>query len=414
MISRKFIEALPKTDLHVHLDGSLRLGTLIELAKQQGVKLPAYTEDGLRDLVFKDRYNSLVEYLQGFQYTIAVMQDAESLQRVAYEFACDNFSEGVRYFEVRFAPQLHVNPKLDLAQVMIEVNTGLAKAAQEFNAREGVKNGTEPHYDYSITVSALRYFNEDTAWYYKNFIDMHRYTRPKVVFGLASLELAEAAVYVRDQYHLPITGLDLAGQEKGYPAEDHRDAYQYAHMHFLKKTVHAGEAYGPESIFQAITELHADRIGHGYYLLSPSMVTDPEIEDPDVYVQNLAEYIADRRITVEVCLTSNLQTNPGLKDIGQHAFGDMRKMRLSTTMCTDNRLMSHTSVTNELALAVDTFQLTPKELKNLIIYGFKRSFFPGSYVEKRAYVRKIIDYYDQVAASFPNPGFYGQPDSDDV
>lgn len=414
MVSKEFIKALPKTDLHVHLDGSLRLGTLIELAKKQGVKLPAYTETELRKLVFKDRYESLVDYLDGFQYTVAVMQDAESLQRVAYEFACDNFKEGVRYFEVRFAPQLHVNPRLDLAQVMIEVNNGLARAKQEFNASEGVRKCLEPHYDYSITVSALRFFNEDTAWYYRYFIDMHRYTKPKRVFALASLELAEAAVYVRNRYSVPITGLDLAGQEKGYPADDHWEAFQYAHMHFLKKTVHAGEAYGPESIFQAITELHADRIGHGYYLLSPGMITDPEIDDHDRYVQSLSEYIADRRITVEVCLTSNMQTNPGLINIGKHAFADMRKARLSTTICTDNRLISHTSVTDELALAVDAFHLTSHELKNIIVYGFKRSFFPGTYVEKRTYIRKIIDFYERIEAQCPNAGFFGQKDSDDV
>ena len=414
MISKEFIKALPKTDLHVHLDGSLRLGTLIELARQQDVRLPAYTETKLKNLVFKDRYEDLVDYLQGFQYTVAVMQDAQSLQRVAYEFACDNFNEGVRYFEVRFAPQLHVNPNLDLAQVMIEVNNGLARAKQEFNASEIIKKGLEPHYDYSITVSALRFFNEDTSWYYRNFIYMHRYTKPKRVFALASLELAEAAVYVRNHYSVPITGLDLAGQEKGFPADDHWEAFQYAHMHFMKKTVHAGEAYGPESIFQAITELHADRIGHGYYLLSPDMITDPEINNARLYIQNLAEYIADRRITVEVCLTSNMQTNPDLLDISQHAFADMRNTRLSTTICTDNRLISHTTVTDELTLAVDTFKLTPKELKNIIVYGFKRSFFPGSYVEKRAYVRKVIDFYDHVAAQYPNAGFSLRQDSDDV
>ena len=414
MIDRDFIRALPKTDLHVHLDGSLRLGTLIELAKQQGVELPGYTEEELREKVFKDRYENLVDYLRGFQYTVAVMQDEASLERVAYEFACDNFDEGVRYFEVRFAPQLHVNPKIDLAQVLIAVNRGLARAKAEYNDKKAVREGMEPPYDYAITVSALRFFNEDTSWYYKNFIHLHRYTKPKRVFSLATLELAEAAVYVRDHYDIPITGLDLAGQEKGYPADDHWEAFQYAHMHFLKKTVHAGEAYGPESIFQAITELHADRIGHGYYLLSSNMVTDPEIEDPDRYIQSLAEYIADRRITVEVCLTSNMQTNPGLLDIRQHAFAGMRRMRLSATICTDNRLVSHTTVTRELALAVDAFHLTRKELKNLIIYGFKRSFFPGSYVEKRAYVHQVIDYYERMAAQFSSPGFMDDQDGEDV
>jgi len=164
--------------------------------------------------------------------------------------------------------------------------------------------------------------------------------------------------------------------------------------------VHAGEAYGAESIFQAITDLHADRIGHGYYLLSPEMIKSPTIRDKAEYVRALAEYIADRRITIEVCLTSNLQTNPNLKSLADHAFKDMRQMRLSTTICTDNRLMSHTTVTDEYIKAIQHFNLTAKELRNIVIYGFKRSFFPGSYIDKRAYVRSIIDYYERVESAF--------------
>jgi adenosine deaminase len=181
----------------------------------------------------------------------------------------------------------------------------------------------------------------------------------------------------------------------------------------MKKTVHAGEAYGPESIFQAITDLHADRIGHGYYLLSPRMVKAASIADKEGYVRRLAEYIADRRITVEVCLTSNLQTNPHLKDIAQHAFRDMRAWRLSTTICTDNRLVSRTTVTRELVLAIKHFGLTSRELRQIIIYGFKRSFYPGNYVQKRSYVRRIIDFYGEVEkAHMPPGGFWGGADDD--
>jgi adenosine deaminase len=167
------------------------------------------------------------------------------------------------------------------------------------------------------------------------------------------------------------------------------------HRHFLKKTVHAGEAYGPESIFQAITSLHADRIGHGTHLYSADMV---QHEDPDRYVRQLAQYVADRRITLEVCITSNMQTMPQLRRVEDHPFGRMVKDKLSVTICTDNRLMSLTSMTRELSQACTAFDLTPRQLRSVVIYGFKRSFFPGTYLEKRAYVRNAIDFYDRVVA----------------
>jgi adenosine deaminase len=403
----EFIKAIPKTDLHVHLDGSLRLETLIQLAKERNVQLPSYTVTGLCELVFKERYQSLEEYLEGFKYTGAVLQDEEALEQVAYELAEDNYAEGVRYFEVRFAPQLHANERMHLPEVLKAVNRGLEKATKKWNRRPEVRSGKEPEYAYAITVCALRYFNENMSPYYKELMRVHRFTPRDKLYGLGSLELARAAVAVRDRYGLPITGFDLAGRERGYPAEDHWDAYDYAHRNFLKKTVHAGEAYGPESIFQAITDLHADRIGHGYYLFTTRMIKNKAIKDKKAYVKALAEYIADRRITIEVCLTSNLQTNPGATDLSQHAFKDMRAMRLSTTLCTDNRLVSNTTVTKEIMLAVKHFHLSAKELKNIIVYGFKRSFYPGSYIKKREYVRKVIDYYEELEKQWrPPAGFW--------
>ena len=199
----------------------------------------------------------------------------------------------------------------------------------------------------------------------------------------------------------------LAGEEAGYPADDHAPAFQFAHKSFLKKTVHAGEAYGPESIFQAITDLHADRIGHGSYLLEPDAISDPTIEDRELYVQQLGEYIADRRITLEVCLSSNLQTNPHLVDVSQHSFRKQRESRLSTTICTDNRTVSNTTVSKELRLAIDHLSLSRGDLKSIIIYGFKRSFFSGTYQRKRAYVRQIIDYYREIEKRF-----FGSPSED--
>lgn len=414
-VSETLIRALPKTDLHVHLDGSLRLPSLVQMAKDRKIALPSQTEAGMRELVFKDRYANLVEYLAGFQYTTAVMQDAEGLEQAAYELAEDNYEEGVRYFEVRFAPQLHCNENLNMDEVLKAVNRGLLRATKKANKKVAGQAGrpAEPEFMYAITVCAMRYFNHQMSSYYRDWFRVHPYTPEPEIFGLASLELSQAAVAIREKYGIPISGFDLAGREKGYPAEVHRAAYEFAHKNFLKKTVHAGEAYGPESIFQAITDLHTDRIGHGYYLLSPQMIASPSIKDKVGYVRRLAEYIADRRITLEVCLTSNMQTNPKIGSLSKHAFRQMRDARLSTTLCTDNRLVSNTTVSKEIGLAVEHFGLTSRELRNIIIYGFKRGFYPGSYVEKRNYVRKIIDFYDQVEKEHMPPGGFWRGDNND-
>ena len=395
-ISEEFIKALPKTDLHLHLDGSLRIGTLIELAKEFEVQLPSYTEEGLRELVFKDRYQNLGEYLTGFQYTVGVLQRELALERCAYELAQDNQEEGVRYIEVRFAPQLHVHQHMNAVTVLKAVNRGLERAKKEFNARQEVKDGLEPPFDYGIICSAMRMFQTGFSEYFTNLISSHMYTPLKDVYKMGSLELARAAVVSRDDHGLPIVGFDLAGEEAGYPADDHIAAFQYCKKNFLKLTVHAGEAYGPESIFQAVTDLYADRIGHGTYLLTPDAIQDPSIEDKQGYVDMLCQYVADRRITLEVCLTSNIQTNPEIPSVSDHTLRKMREHRISTTLCTDNRLVSNTTVTRELLLAVEHLGFTRKDLKSVIVYGFKRSFFPGDYLEKRKYVRSVIDHYESI------------------
>ncbi len=395
-INRELLRALPKTELHVHLDGSLRLDSLIEMSDERGVSLPSNTPDGLRDLVFKDSYDSLGDYLHGFAYTCAVLRDAEALERAAYELMVDNMEEGVRYVEVRFAPQLHIGDSLDVPAVCLAVNRGLKRATDEGNRSEAIRDGIEPPFRYGMILCAMRMFSEGFSPYFRALLQVHPEAPREQVGSMASLELARAAVRVRDDYELPIVGFDLAGQENGYPALDHIAAYAYAHEHFLKKTVHAGEAYGPESIFQAITALHADRIGHGYHLFSPWLIEAKEVVDRGTYVRELAEYIADRRITIEVCITSNLQTNPNIRFAGNHAMQEMLNRRLSITLCTDNRLISNTTITKELELAVKTFELDASSLKDLIVYGFKRSFYPGTYIEKRDYVRTIIDYYEEI------------------
>ena len=397
---KKLIGKIPKNDLHVHLDGSIRLSTIIDISKRENLELPSYTVEGLQETVFKDRYASLEEYLKTFTCSCAAMQKPEYLERIAYELAIDNQQEGVRYIEVRFAPQLHGNQHMDMELVLDSVNSGLLRAQQEFNRRYEIASGAEPAFHYGIIVCAMRNFGPWSS-YYRRFIDSHTYSDMEYICQLASLELAKGAVKIRDKAGIPIVGFDLAGAEAGYPAANHWRAFQHVHESFMHKTVHAGEGYGPESIFQAITECHADRIGHGYYLFDAQKVQDRKIKDREKYISALCQYIADRRVTIEICLTSNLQTNPSIGEIRNHAFAKMLENKLCTTLCTDNRTVSKTSVTNEALLAWENFQFNAKSFKDCIIYGFKRSFFPGDYRTKRAYVRQCIDYYDEVLKKHP-------------
>jgi adenosine deaminase len=396
----EFLRAIPKSDLHLHLDGSLRLSTLIDLARTRGVELPDTTEAGLRELVFKDRYQNLVEYLQGFQYTVAVLQDEEALERVAFELAEDNIAEGVRYIEVRFAPQLHLNRRLSMEAVLGSVDRGLRRAREAYNQRPEVASGQEPPFYYGIIACALRSFDENTGSYYRRLMQIHRFTPDRDLAALASLDLARAMIRIHKALKIPIVGFDLAGQEAGFPADNHVDAYGYVHKNFLPKTVHAGEAYGPESIFQAITDLYADRIGHCYHLFSTDLILSPDVIDRNRYVESLVQFIADRRVTVETCLTSNMQTIPELTDLKDHAVASMLDHRMSVTFCTDNRLISNTDVTTEVFKAVTAFDIDEKRLRDAVITGFKRSFFPGTYAMKRHYVRQIIDYYHKTAKRF--------------
>jgi adenosine deaminase len=398
MFTTELIKQLPKTDLHLHLDGSLRLDSLIEMAKSMKVDLPSFTEEGLREEVFKESYRDLGEYLHGFMYTCSVMRSLENLERVSYELAVDNQQEGVLYIEVRFAPQLLIDLKgVTMEGSLAAVNRGLERATKEFNQQKSVVSGEMPPFNYGIIVCAMRMFSSAFSPYYTKFFSLHHYSDSLDVIKMGAVELARAAIKIRDEKGIPIVGFDLAGQEDGYPAEDFKEAYAIVHKNFMHKTVHAGEAYGAESIFQGITDLYADRIGHCYYLFDTDKITDPAIEDKDKYVSDLASYIAEKRITVELCLTSNMQTNPSIKKLSDHSFAEMLKNNISVTICTDNRLVSNTTVTKEIELAVNNFAITPKILRNLIVYGFKRSFYPGNYREKRIYTRKILNYYDKIA-----------------
>ena len=395
-----FLRAIPKTDLHVHLDGSLRLETLIELAKTARIDLPSHEPEGLRELVFKEAYSSLPEYLKGFSYTVAVLQTAENLERVAYELAEDNLAEGVRYVEVRFAPQLHLQAELPIGEVLAAVCRGMDALKNRHNVSDAVRRGSDLPFEYGIIVCALRRFAPIMSPYYEGLFKVLPSAPCKEVFATASLELARSAVEMKRQKAMPIIGFDLAGEESGYPAGDHRAAFEHAHRNFLRKTVHAGEAYGPESIFHAITECHANRIGHGTFLFHPELIYNEDVDEKEAYVENLAQYIASERIAIEVCLTSNLQTTPSIASVAQHPVSKMIGRKLSVSICTDNRLVSNTSVTRELRTLVEGVPITRWQLRNLIVAGFKGSFFPGTYTEKRAYVRKAIDLYEAYEKEF--------------
>jgi adenosine deaminase len=402
-VSPEFIRAIPKSDLHLHLDGSLRLKTLIELSREAKLKLPSYSEAGLRKLVFKDTYKDLLEYLHGFMYTCAVLTDLENLSRVAQELVEDNAAEGVRYIEVRFAPQLHVTPTVGVRDVVRAVAKGLAAGAKAHNASRAVKSGEDLPFHFGMILCAMRRFKKGMSPYYADMLRLMEHAPKDEVYGAASLELARAGVELA-QEGLPVVGFDLAGEEAGYPPADHWAAYQYAHNHFVRKTVHAGEAYGPESIWQAITQCHANRIGHGTFLFAHELIQDPKIEDRRKYVEDLANYLASQRIGVEVCVTSNLQTIPSIKSIAQHPIRKMLDYGLSVSLCTDNRLMSNTTVSREMELVVEHAKLTRHEVKRLVIAGFKGSFFHGSFAEKRKFVDAVETRYEKLEATMLGPG----------
>ncbi len=321
--SEDFIRALPKVDLHCHLDGSLRPETIWDLAQTRKVELPAKSLDELRAL-FSPQATSrdLVDYLKRFDYTLAVLQDTEALQRAAYELAIDNAAENVLYLEVRYSPILHTRRGLKLTQVMNAVLDGLARAEHEADIKTGV------------IVCGIRNISPDI-----------------------SLRLAELTVAYK---HQGVVGFDLAGFEDHYPAKDHNEAFYLIRKNNINCTVHAGEAYGPDSIKQALHNLNTHRIGHGTRLK----------EDGD-----LLNYVNDHRIPLEICVSSNVQTG-AVNSLEEHPLRLYYDWGLRVTLNTDNRLMSDTTLTKEYLLACQAFGLTKRDLKNIIIMGFKSAFMP--------------------------------------
>jgi len=345
------LRRLPKTDLHLHLDGSLRPRTVWELAKEQRVKVPAKSPAELaKRLVAGPRVHSLRDYLKIFDLTLSVLQEPEALERVAYELAEDCAAENVRHMEVRYSPILHQKKGLSLPAILDPVIRGLKRAEQEFRLSTGV------------IICGMRNIS------------------PK-----RSFELAELAVEYRDR---GVVGFDLAGEEKDHPARDHRKAFRFIAEHNLSSTVHAGEGFGPPSIAQALHDCGAHRIGHGTRL----------IEDSE-----LLHYVNDHRVPLEVCLTSNVQTRT-VKSLKDHPFRQYLDAGVRVTLNTDNRTVSDTDLTREFALAARTFGLTPYQVKRIIVNGFKSAFLP--YAEKARLLRRVVLEIDTVF-------MYAFPDSYD-
>jgi len=333
MLTKDLIRRLPKAELHVHLDGSVRPETLLELAQAQGIKLPADNVPELARYMHVTDARNLVDYLARFDVTLAVMQTPEALERCTYELIEDSAAENVRYLEIRYSPILCTRGGMPLTEA---VDAPL-RAVQRAQADFGVKA--------QLIICGIRNMS------------------PEV-----SLELANLTVAYKGK---GVVAFDLAGAEYNFPAKKHKEAFYTVIDHHMATTVHAGEAYGAESIAQALHYCHADRIGHGTRLY----------ENPD-----LEQYVLDRRVPLEICITSNLQTH-AVPSPESHPVRRYFDLGIVVCLNTDNRLMSATTVTDELLLAHDKLGFDRAAIDRMILYGFESAFLPHR--EREALVAKV-------------------------
>ena len=333
-ITRSVIKRLPKAELHCHLDGSLRISTILDLAEKQNISLPEDNEVGLKNiLIVKDRVESLEKYLKLFKITLSVMQTAASLQRCTYELIEDAANENIRYIEIRYSPVLHTKDGLTMEETVEAVKCGLERGQKDFGTGSG------------IIICGIRNIS------------------PKI-----SLQLAEVAVAYKER---GVVGFDLAGAEENFPAKKHKDAFYLIQNNNINSTIHAGEAFGPASIHQAIHYCSANRIGHGTRLY----------EDRD-----LMNYVNDHRIALEICLSSNIHIG-SVESLQNHPFKTYLDENLRVTLNTDNRLMSSTTLTDEYLLATEAFNLTFDDIRTIIINGFKSAFLPHN--ERRDMINSV-------------------------
>jgi adenosine deaminase len=335
--SPELVARAPKVLLHDHLDGGLRPATVVELADEAGHELPSRDAGGLQRW-FEDSAGSgsLERYLETFEHTVAVMQTPAQLRRVAREAVLDLAADGVVYAEIRYAPEQHLAAGLRLEQVVEAVRDGFVEG-QDLARRDGCP----------IVVRQLL-----TA--------MRHQAR--------SREIAELTVAYR---HQGVVGFDIAGAEAGYPPTRHLDAFEYLQRENAHFTIHAGEAFGLPSIWQAIQWCGADRLGHGVRIIDDVTLD----ADGAPRLGLLASYVRDKRIPLEMCPTSNVQTGAAAS-IAEHPIGTLARMRFRVTVNTDNRLMSGTSLTREMTRLVDAFGYGMDDLRWFTLNAMKSAFLP--------------------------------------
>ncbi|MEV6326612.1 adenosine deaminase [Streptomyces sp. NPDC051909] len=344
------IRRAPKVLLHDHLDGGLRPGTIIELAREQGYDSLPETEPDKLGIWFREAADSgsLERYLETFAHTCAVMQTREALFRVAAECAVDLAEDGVVYAEVRYAPEQHLEGGLTLEEVVEAVNEGFREGERRARA-----NG------HRIRVGALLTAMRHAA---------------------RALEIAELANRYRDT---GVVGFDIAGAEAGFPPTRHLDAFEYLKRENNHFTIHAGEAFGLPSIWQALQWCGADRLGHGVRIIDDIEVAD----DGSVALGRLAAYVRDKRIPLEMCPTSNLQTGAATS-YKEHPIGLLRKLHFRATVNTDNRLMSGTSMSREFEFLVEAFGYTLDDMQWFTVNAMKSAFIP--FDERLAMINDVI------------------------
>jgi adenosine deaminase len=345
------IRAAPKALLHDHLDGGLRPSTIVELAAEVGHPLPVTGSLELgRWFAEAAGSGSLERYLETFAHTVAVMQSEPALRRVAAECAEDLAADQVVYAEVRFAPEQHLAAGLTLTQVVEAVLAGFAEgAARAAAAGHPIRVGT--------LLTAMRH-------------------------AARSMEIAELAVRYRDA---GVVGFDIAGREAGYPPTRHLDAFEYLHRENFHVTIHAGEAFGLPSIWQAIQWCGADRLGHGVRIVDDIIVDRTGAAPPRL--GRLAAYVRDKRIPLELCPSSNVQTGAATS-IADHPIGLLHDLRFRVTVNTDNRLMSGTSMSEDMAKLVEAFSYGLPQLRWFTINAMKSAFIP--FDERLAIIDDVI------------------------
>lgn len=344
------IRRAPKVLLHDHLDGGLRPGTVVDLARASGYSPLPETDPDKLGLWFREAADSgsLERYLETFSHTVAVMQTRDALVRVARECAEDLAEDGVVYAEVRYAPEQHLEGGLSLEEVVEAVNEGF---------REGERTALENGHRIRVGVllTAMRH-------------------------AARSLEIAELANRYRDS---GVVGFDIAGAEAGYPPTRHLDAFEYLKRENNHFTIHAGEAFGLPSIWQALQWCGADRLGHGVRIIDDIQVH----EDGTVELGRLASYVRDKRIPLELCPSSNLQTGAA-PSYAEHPIGLLRRLHFRVTVNTDNRLMSHTSVSREFEQLVEAFGYTLDDMQWFSVNAMKSAFIP--FDERLAMINDVI------------------------